>query len=245
MKLSFVVDKDYLIAHTLANAGEQQFSSEKYKKDIVAFQDYAWDVSSELYGNVPGVRREDLLASQRGIEQYKKKAAQLPNYFTKLKKSKEFRKIYEQTEQYKRFCEREWKQTYLKASKIITELTQLKFDNTFTVLLTHPSLANGTNLRKGSFVFGHAEEWKHYAVIYFWHEILHSYLKSSKLNHALIELITDGELRYRLTGVKYPPFVGHEYLHPIEKKILPYWRKYLKAKNKDFSEFQKQISKLV
>jgi hypothetical protein len=41
LNLIFKIDKDYLIYHTLKSIGQKSFSSEKYKKDIIAFQNYS------------------------------------------------------------------------------------------------------------------------------------------------------------------------------------------------------------
>ena len=58
-----------------------------------------------------------------------------------------------------------------------------------------------------------------------------------KKEHAVIELITDEELRTRLNGGKYPPFVGHGYLQKVKEKLLPKWRKYLKSEKQNIREF--------
>jgi len=84
---------------------------------------------------------------------------------------------------------------------------------------------------------GHHEDWPNYATVYLWHEILHSYIGYSEKEHAVIELITDEELRIRLNGSKYPPFAGHKYLAKIKQKILPRWKKYLKSKKRNIREF--------
>jgi len=71
------------------------------------------------------------------------------------------------------------------------------------VLVTHPKLKNGVNFaRFGVIGWGHSEDWKNYTSVYIWHEILHSYFDKSDLNHTLIELIADNELRYRHPGGK-------------------------------------------
>ena len=85
------------------------------------------------------------------------------------------------------------------------------------------------------------KKWKNYSTIYLWHEILHSYFGDSDIEHAIIELIVDEELRSRLNNAKYPPFEGHKNLSELKKKILPHWRKYLKSEAKDIKKFQKEI----
>ncbi|MBI2019365.1 hypothetical protein HYS95_01690 [Candidatus Daviesbacteria bacterium] len=76
--------------------------------------------------------------------------------------------------------------------------------------------------------WGHAPEWNNYATVYLWHEALHSYLDYTDLSHALIQFVTDNELRVRLNkGDTYPPFVGHKDLFPLMNKLLPNWQSYL------------------
>jgi|GEM_PF-1700321 len=55
--------------------------------------------------------------------------------------------------------------------------------------------------------------------------------------HAVIQLIADNELRIRLNGGHYPPFEGHTYLKRLMELIVPHWRKYLRAGNKEIGKF--------
>ena len=238
MKVSFKIKKDYLISHTLLSASNDRFSSKKNRKDIVEFQNYAWKVSKDLYSVIPGRSGADILLDDGGLKKYQKMTNRLQSYFRVLSKSKEFKKIHNQTEQYRKFCANQWKKNYKRASEVIKDLTQLKLNDSFTVFITHPSLKNGRNLKANKIVWGHTEDWKNYTSVYIWHEILHSYFDKSDLNHTLIELIADNELRYRLNGTKYPPFEGHEYLLKIKKRMFPNWKKYLKSEHKDFNRFR-------
>ena len=127
-------------------------------------------------------------------------------------------------------CSRQWKNNLNKTSKIINDITGLKLSKKFNVYLTHPSLKNGKYIAKNSIAWGHHENYKNYTTIYLWHEILHSYFDLNDLNHAIIQLVTDNELRLKLNGTKYPPFEGHKDLQNLMSKIVPYWRKYLTTK---------------
>ncbi len=91
--------------------------------------------------------------------------------------------------------------------------------------------------------WGHHEEWPNYTTVYLWHEILHSYLGYSELEHTLIQLVTDNELRVQLNGGSYPPFVGHENLNPLTEKLFPYWKKYLQKDNKNIYELKEKLEK--
>ena len=128
---------------------------------------------------------------------------------------------------------------------MISEMTGLKPKKSFKVYITHPSLKNGIYLENNKLAWGHNEDWPNYTTVYLWHEILHSYFDPKRLDHIVISFVTDEELRVRLNGGKYPPFVTHDYLHPPMKKVLPLWKKYLKSKSKDIFEFKKQVMKEI
>jgi len=113
------------------------------------------------------------------------------------------------------------------------------------VYITHPSLKNGQYLGENKITLGHNEDWPNYFTIYLWHEILHSYLGKTDLEHALIQFITDEELRIKLNGGEYPPFVGHKNLFPLMERILPFWRKYLKNKSKNIIEFKNNLKNKI
>lgn len=237
IKIDFKVDDDYLIIHTLRNTGSDQFSSDKYKKDLIAFQDYAWDLNKNCYNFLIGRSSAKDIAG-KNLQKILKK---LPEFIEKIKSSKKYQKIRTQTKKYRDFCESEWGKNYPATVKIVEDLIGLKFDNSFTVYITHPSQKNGIYLGDNIIEWGHNEDWPNYTVVYLWHEILHAYFGFSDEEHAVIELIIDNELRIKLNGGKYPPFKGHRDLNNIKKTLLPFWMRYLKSKEKNINKFIKQI----
>lgn len=245
IKLNFKIDKDYLVYHTLINTDEDRFSSKNYKEDIISFQNYAWNLDKEIYNFL--LRRSSgcfldikFLTSFDLNKKFKK-------FFSKIKKSKVFQIIYKQTQKYLTKSKKEWAENIERTTDIMSELTGIYFkkeNKTFDVYITHPSLKNGMNyahLNLNIIEFGHYEDFPNYFTIYMWHEILHFYLGSSDLEHAIIELIVDNELRIKLNKGKYPPFEGHKELDSLKQKILPYWRKYLENKAKNIYEFINKI----
>jgi len=123
MTLDFQINQDYLVAHTLVSTDGGHFSSEEHKQDIVAFQDYAWEVSGDLYNSIPERTNVEMLLKLGSFSEYAKRVGQLDDYFAKLKQSKKFKIIFEQAEKYRQFCESEWNKNYEKISKIISDLT--------------------------------------------------------------------------------------------------------------------------
>jgi hypothetical protein len=251
INLILKINKDYLIYHTLQILIYKNiFSSKKYKKDIRNFQKYGEKLNGKMFRLlIGGVCPYDFESKILFKESLK-------TYFDKLKQSKYFQKIYQQTENYLKFCQNQWNKNLVKTTQLMFEITGIDFEKenkTFEVYLTHPSLKEGhsffylTNeINRNVIAFGHNEDWPNYFTVYMWHEILHFYWlkpKDENLSHAIIELATDNELRIRLNGGKYPPFVGHEELEKIRRKIYPYWKKYLnkKLKAKNIFELEEYI----
>lgn len=238
IKLNFRIDDDYLIAYTLSSMGKDRFSSVKHKKDIIAFQNYAWGKSKSCCKLIIGrFSAKEAIKS----ESWKTKR-QLQSFLKELKNNDQYKTVRQQTEEYLKFCENQWDKNYALASETINDLTGLRLNKKFNVYITHPSLRNGSYRGNNVIEWGHNEDWQNYATIYLWHEILHSYIGWSDKEHAVIELMTDEELRTRLNNGKYPPFAGHKNLAKIKHKLLPRWKKYLNSKNKDIRKFIKEIS---
>jgi len=248
MKLNFTINEDYLIAHTLSSTASDRFSSKKHKENIVSFQNFAWKKSKKCYNFLAGrIYPEDFLY----LKSIKSTVRELPNFLLALKKNKYYKKILIQTKDYLDFCERQWNDNYQYTGKIIKELTEFNLNKQFIIYITHPSLKNGCCIENDKIVWGHNEDWPNYSTVYLWHEILHSYFRfanikfsNKNIEHSIIQLIADNELRIRLNGGKYPPFKGHSKLFPLMKKILPFWKKYLKSEKKDILKFRNMLIKL-
>jgi hypothetical protein len=241
LQLHFTIDNHYLIAHTLAS--RDRFSSNKYREDIVAFQNYAWGLSQSSYQALAGRLSLALFFATSSIEA-------LAAYLTQLEQSPAFATIHQQTQDFVTVVQAQWERNYAVSSGAIQELTGFDLHQTFVVRLTHPSLCNGRYLGDNVFTWGHREEWPNYATVYLWHEILHAYFPFDDLSHALIQLLTDNELRAILnTGTSYPPLVGHQALFPLMENCLPYWRDYLiktrQAGKGDILAFQAQLRTLL
>ncbi|GIW67381.1 MAG: hypothetical protein KatS3mg096_249 [Candidatus Parcubacteria bacterium] len=171
--------------------------------------------------------------------------------FNKILESKEFKKFLKETEDYSQWLENEWnlkKDIVLKNLEDITGLKIIDKNLNVDVFVVKPPLKGGFVIpHKKIIVWGHSEDWSNYSIVYLCHELLHiltyKKYKHPNLMHALIELATDNELRIRLNGGKYPPFVGHSYLENIKKKIYPIWKQYLnkKLKVKDIIELEELI----
>ncbi|MFH0815204.1 MAG: hypothetical protein V1934_00065 [Methanobacteriota archaeon] len=239
MKLTFKIDDNYLVAHTLSNVHAGRFSSKVDGKELGDFQSRAWKQSKTCYELLVGWASPDSLA----LRNISALSTELPMFFSALKASEEYSPVRESTEEYLSVCEQQWHSNAERAESIIHEITGLDLARKFTAYITHPSLKNGMSLGGGKIAWGHSEDWPNYTTVYLWHEILHSYFETKELDHAIIQLIADEELRVRLNGGEYPPFTGHERLHPLMRKILPRWRTYLKSENKNIGSFKGKLMK--
>lgn len=239
MKLNFLINENYLIIHTLASMEPNKFSSRKNQKEIIDFQNFAWKKSEKVYNFLVG------RLCGEGILDINSLLEKIPDFFKAIKRSSYYKKILLETRDYLLLCEKQWMKNYLISKKIIGDLTGFKLNKSFTVYITHPSLKNGHYLGKNKISWGHNEDWPNYTTVYLWHEILHSYFDNNDFNHALIQFIADNELRIRLNGGKYPPFIGHKNLFSLMKKMLPYWRKYLEwEEKKNIYKFQNNMLKM-
>ena len=217
MTLELKIEDNLLLAHLLAsNPPDSEF-----KTDIINLQNKAWDISKVHY---------DLLIGRiRFVETHNEDTYHsLPAYTSKIKETDEFGLIKKQTQSYLEQCTKDWETVYPTCLKIIEELTGFDFSGShFTGLITHPGLKNGRSFGNNIFMFGHRENWPHYAVVYFWHEILHNFFGQSNLEHAIIEFLTDEELRVRLNKSSYTPFVGHTHLATLKEGLLSEWINYV------------------
>lgn len=236
VSISFKVDDRFLASYLIANYRPDRYVgyvSPKTRKGIVAFQDLAWELSTELSTLIDG--RYPLCMYPQNVEKsYKEIGSELEKYIQKLVNTEEYKKLKRETQESVKKIENEWENNYKKTSSYIKSIgIDIKGD--YTVWLVHPGLKAGRYTGSNKIVWSYQTYWKNYNTVYLWHEILHSYFGRSDSEHALIELITDEEMRTKLNGGKYPPFVGHKDLASLKEKFLPAWKHYLgeKLKNTD------------
>ena len=144
MKLNFVIDKNYLIKHTLTYAENNCFSSDKNKKDILSFSKYVFKQSPKYYDFLVGVVSPSDIG-EKGLKSFTENINdELPKFLDKIKRSKEFKTIYSQTKTYLQLPKKQWEENLETTSEIIKELTEFELDKIFTVYITHPSQRNGS-----------------------------------------------------------------------------------------------------
>lgn len=240
MKLKFLIDKKYLLAHALW-------------QNITPFPE--WGNLKNFLWQESVLGYQFLTGSPEVFLQFNKTRELIKEgdkLYKKALKRKEFKKLLLETGKYRQWLEKEWNRNEKKILGWVTELSGLKIpEKTITIFVTHPKFRNGKSLaEKDVILWGHPEDWKNYSMIYLTHELLHLLTKKGTkpfTMHALIELLADNEIRMRLNGggVYFREgrhTVGYSYLAKLEKKILPQWKEFIKdRKGKNLLDLEKKI----
>jgi len=145
----------------------------------------------------------------------------------------------------------EWLSKKDQILKIVKDITKIDVFQDFkaTMYVTNKKLNIGRNISKyysnrNVFIYSHRNLCDNYNMSYLIHESLHSVFGSSEIEHAIIELIADNELRIRLNnGGKYFEH-GHDYLRPMLYKLLPDWIMYLTSNENIYDFRDKMLKKL-
>lgn len=229
MRLFFKINSYYLLFHSLERTWNNKPFPEWFKL-AQTIKSSSWFIFKNRGVTFSQIKNDQKL---------KQSFLQTADIFLKILKSSAFKRLLKETEDYRDWVEQEWSKNKNTALSLLKDITGLNIPNIpIKVFITHPKLTNGFNIPEKRIIFwGHPEEWKSYTIVYLCHEILHIILhkkyKDATLIHALIELATDNELRIRLNQEgKYfkekGHEVGHSWLRPLEKKILPIWKNYLR-----------------
>jgi hypothetical protein len=240
MKLQFKIDPDYIFLHAI-----NQSQPNVPFKEWIDFTNDIWEKSKEIFYFLGGYAEYRLYSIKiKNIEKIAKKAEET---FDQIRKTKEFQRLIAETVKYRQFIEKQWRQNEKKSLKTIKELSGLILPReTIKVYITHPELKNGMTIDNQTIVWGHSEDWKNYSTVYLCHELMHILTNHDGSNevHAVIELMTDNELRIRLNGRgEYFECPGHPNLKKLEKLILPSWKNYLKKKDKNIFRFIESVRK--
>ncbi len=245
--LKFIVNDDYIISHTLSYTGYEKFSSNKHRETLGNFSQLAWEECKTCYSLLAGRLANKTMVKSNSKEMVKKLnhcVEHIEEYLNFLKNSDEYNQLKKQVEEYKEKCEKQWEKNFSQSEKIIKRLTGFELNKKFEVYITHPSLKNGRYWGKNKISWGNKEQWPNYTTVYLWHEILHSYFGYSQLEHAVIELIADRELKSKLNNQEYSEFDENISRERLERKLLPEWKKY-KKEGGDITKFIKRLKREI
>lgn len=233
MKLRFSIDPTYLVYHSLSSIHAQFYGKDVDISPLYDLYTCAASISSRLL--LQFVKLDQQIFFKRTAPTFD---TETNTFLQTILNTRQCRKILDETNSSLIACEEEWNRNHKNSTAIIQELTGLNLNKVMTVVITHPSIPNGRYNGHNRLEWRYHEEWPNYTTVYLWHEILHSYFGFDRLDHALIELVTDNELRVRLNGGMYPPFEGHHELNKLREILLSYWQEYLNAQSKNILIFR-------
>jgi len=261
MIFEFKINKYYLIGYALSSRSKPFPSWKRLEQKIwLKYRDEAaYYFLNSKYASLALGKIQTELNDKNFKRVWGKHLKVLKKIYNDILKTKEFKRLYQETKNYLKFVKNQWQKNEKEALKILEEVSGLKIPKQkITVYLTHPKSCNGRTLDKKTIAVGHLEKWQNHITICLCHELLHimtwggHFQPHYDILHSLI-LLNDNELKIRLNKKgRYfkerklntePPE-----LFPLEKKILPYWKKYLKEKLdkvKDISKFKHFLIKQV
>jgi hypothetical protein len=242
VKLNFVIDETSLAAslvfcHASALL-DYPMISEFQKQMRVACKE-----ECSLIAPLPGITYDPALAVFWYMvqEPYRQCFERL---LCEAKKTVQYPILLAQTKQRLSECKDQWNENYKQTFAFMKEITGLQFHHSFTIYITHPAMPTGANIGNQRICWGGKEPKKNWTTVYLWHEILHSFLLDpTYLNHAIIEIVTDVELRHLINGVNDSDWKGHEECRELKRLIAPDWKKYLSSPEKNILKFYQTLSK--
>lgn len=243
MNFKFVISKQLLFVTALLQGTEME--------GWVDLQNTLWDKYRSGYKLLQG-KSDHIFANEEDINSLAKTAEEISVLIDEGLKSPLFKTLLENAISYKEWLEKEWEDN---TDAVLTALHDiLKVDlpsETFTVFVMGDLVYVGRYLGDHKISWGHKDEWENYSLVYLAHEALHELFSYGNLEHAIIELATDNELRIRLNrGGEYficnGKNVGHSYLRKLEQDLIPDWKVYLENKKDNIFDFVRLVkSKLV
>jgi len=259
MKFKFKINKYYLVGYAIASRNKPFLVWEKLEEKI--WQKYkdepAYYFLNPKYISLSLEKLQTDFTEKNIKSVFTKQVKTLGGIYNDIFKTKEFKRLYKETYKYLQFVKKQWQKNEKEALKILQEVSGLSIPKReITVYITHPKSRNGKTLDKKTIVCGHIEKWKNHITICLCHELLHimtwpgHFQTHFDILHSII-LLNDNELKIRLNKKgKYFKEKGFN-IEPagffnLEKKILPYWKKYLEGKlGKNIIEFKNLVKEKI
>lgn len=234
IRLQFEVDPRFNLRHILSFRHPDRFICGRSADSVRALQSQFQEIFSDT-----GVAFASTLAPEQPHHLgWKPPLGRLDELVEQALLHPLYQRIQAETLQAAELIRAEWEGAYERSHEIVFDVVGGPLEETLKVFVTHPCLRQGRFLAdQRAIAWTFAEDQPHSNVIYLWHEVLHAFLPRGNLGHAVLELVADEELRIRLNGGSYPPFIGHPHLSPIKEILLPVWREYLRRSERDIFKF--------
>jgi hypothetical protein len=243
IKLNFEIIPRYVAYHAVVNCAPRRFVSGAPDQKIVSFQNAAWSEDRAAYEFLRYGFSEINLLGSPSVGEIAQRAERL---LETMVRDATFAPLLSETTSSLELVKSEWESNCVKTHEMVSTMTGLELKGNFRIFLTHPALKQGHYHHELKAVcWAHRNTWPNYNTVYLWHELLHGFIPGANLEHAVIQLIADNEMRIRLNGDSYPPFEGHPYLTKMMEILLPYWRQYIDAKEKDICGFIAKMAALA
>jgi len=244
MKLKFKINKYYLVGYAMASKNKPFLAWQKLEEKIwLKYKDEpSYYFLNPKYINLV-LEKLQIDFSDKNIKNiFLKQAVILKKIYQEIFKTKEYKRLLKETKTHLLFVKNQYQKKKKEALKNLQEISGLPIPkHKIIVYITHPKSHNGKIINQNIIVWGHTEDWENYTIVYLSHELLHIMTWPKHLQegydifHAIICLAANNELRIRLNRkgsyfregkfyTEYPEIVR------LEKKILPYWEKYLDGK---------------
>ncbi|MBX9686476.1 MAG: hypothetical protein K2X27_07225, partial [Candidatus Obscuribacterales bacterium] len=202
--IDFQINQNYLVYSLLRDRALSDADKAALQR-IREFKNFAWEQDQEAYRLLSSGPSEHAILTKMNLQDIAKRSEVL---LSKLVQNKTFLELQKETMQALDLIRAEWEKNQLKTHDIMSDLSGLELKGDHKVVVTHPALHQGIN-SNGIICWTNRNDWPNYNTIYIWHEILHSFLPCGDIEHAVIQFLSDNELRVRLNGGSYPPFEGH------------------------------------
>ncbi len=225
MTFRFLVNRRYVLLHAARFRG----SAEPFP-GWTAFIDRIYEDHPRLYWELRGAPERTLFPASRSPVRG----------FQRLFIAPPVRRLLHETDAYRLSVESQWQKNERAVLSFLETFGLRLPANTIRVFITHPLLWNGRTVDDRTIVWGHPEDFPNYSTVHLCHELLHVLTRrdSDPVTHAVIELLADNALRLRLgTGSRFFEFQGHEELLPIERRLLPSFRRFLASPHRDLGQF--------
>lgn len=232
-RFDFVADPASALIHAFKY--EPRLTQQPLKNQLITLREQLRVHCADSLASIEGTaKREQLIPFDQAI-------SRVAAAISQMRTTPEFKEFLAAIERSTTLLKSEWQRLGPPTTKIMAELTDIDFSKKgITVNVMHPGLPAGhCNTKNNSITWRYVgdefpqgksfDAFPFYNTVYLWHERLHAELPDGDLEHAVIQLLTDNELRVRLNGGSYPPFVGHD---SPEYSLMERMAKYLEDWNK-------------
>ncbi len=163
------------------------------------------------------------------------------NIIYELKQQEFFKNFSAEASENLKRIKNNWETDKQKINDFVDKIFKKNFVLNLTSFIVSPSLNTGRNIENNQFIWGHIKgmQDKNYDLIYLVHESLHSYFKKTDLTYAVIENITDIELKKYLRNIEYTFDDCHEYIKMLHMKIQPFWNIYMNKQKKEIKKINR------